>query len=648
MSTPTLPTADSNSQTPPSTDGKASFAETALKMGGKSEDEARRTGAIDKADDQVETLFAPRYQTTNSPVHLAVWQRGLPVDLFASKAPATPPDVQRVMDDSIEVVTRHRHDGTLLDAAGKIAYPVLAGLGAAGYWGLLVDKAYGGSGAPFASFAPFLTRMAMVDPTVAGLASVHGCIGAVDPVRTFGNTEQRQRFLPRLASGERLSAFALTEPCAGSDLTALRTEARLEGDEYVVNGEKLFITNVVPGRTIGLVCLIERRPAVLIVDLPAEENEHFQLTKYGLYALKHTHNRGIVLRDFRVPAANLLVPPRGDGLTIAYHGLNLGRIALCANAAGVMRVMLASMIPWAKFRKTYGSVIANRELVRRRLGRLAGLIVSADALVQWCSGLIDQGYRGEMECIVAKVFGSEAQKEAAIELFMKTHGGRAFLHGHLLGDNVHEYLAPCIYEGEGEMLSMAFFKSLVKQHGVQFFEPIGKALQEAGIRKPNLMNPAHFWALKGALIPYARWLLAQKLRPAARPELPPMPEPLRGHAQFAAERLQRISIEISETMSKHQLALADRQCRMSELSQRVQDLVVMLATSLYAASHGDEVVRQAADCICQDLTQKQLGRRPSDRYFRSITRLGEAIADGGFHSIAGLHPDEILMPYKNG
>ena len=253
-----------------------------------------------------------------------------------------------------------------------------------------------------------------------------------------------------------------------------------------------------------------------------------------------------------------------------------------------------------------------------------------------------------MECIVAKIFGSESQKEAAIELFMKTHGGRAFLHGHLFGDNVHEYLAPCIYEGEGEMLSMAFFKSLVKQHGVQFFEPIGKALQAAGIRKPNLMNPTHFWALKGALVPYARWLLAQKLRSPISPALPPMPETLRNHAEFAAERLGRLPVEISGTMSKHQLALADRQCRMSELSQRVQNLVIMLATSLYAAGQHDDVIRDAADCLCQDLTQRHLGRRPSDRYYRSVTRLGEAIADGGFRSIAGLHPDEILMPYPNG
>ncbi len=478
-------------ESPPSSghEGK-SFAETALALGGKSADEARRTGAIDTADDQVEALFAPQYQTVNSPAHRAVWDRGVPVELFQSATPVTPPEVQKVMDDSVAVAQQHKAAGTLHNDEGKFTDAVLNDLGAAGYWGLLVDKEHGGSGAPFSSFAPFLTRMALVDPTIAGLASVHGCIGAVDPVRTFGNAEQKQRFLPGLANGSRLSAFALTEPCAGSDLTALRTTAVRDGDDYVVNGEKLFITNVVPGRTIGLVCLIEGKPAVLIVELPAQENDHFQLRKYGLWALKHTYNRGIIFRDFRVPAANLLAAPRGDGLTIAYHGLNLGRVALCANAAGTMRLMMASIIPWARFRRTYGAEIGSRELVQRRLGELAGLIVACDALVAWCAGLIDRGYRGEMECIVAKIFGSEAQKHAAIEYFMKTHGGRSFLHGHSFGDNIHEYLAPCIYEGEGEMLGMGFFKSLVKHHGKTYFEPIGKTLAAAGIREPNPLNPA--------------------------------------------------------------------------------------------------------------------------------------------------------------
>ena len=626
-------------------DTEASFAETALRLGGKSDEEARRIGAIDKADDQVEDLFAPQYQTVNSPAHRAVWDRPVPVELFQSKPVSTSPELQQIMDRSCQVVNRHREASTLMDENAKITEQVFGDLAEVGYWGLLVDKKYGGSGAPFASFAPFLTRMAMCDPTVAGLASVHGCIGAVDPVRTFGNAEQKQRFLPGLADGSRLSAFALTEPGAGSDLTQLSTTARLEGDHYVVNGEKLFITNITPGRTVGLVCIIEGKPAVLIADLPPEENDEFQIKRYGIWALKHTHNLGMVFKNFRVPAENLLQPPRGDGLTIAYHGLNLGRVSLCANAAGVMRVMMASMLPWAKYRVTYGAAISTRELVQRRLGRLAGLIVGCDALVEWCAGLIDGGYRGEMECIVAKIFGSESQKEAAIELFMKTHGGRSFLHGHMFGDNVHEYLAPCIYEGEGEMLGMGFFKSLVKHHGKKYFEPIGFALQAAGIKKPNLLNPAHAWALKGPATQYIKWVMGQKLSRTAKPDLPPMPRALREHAEFANQQLQRSGLEVSQTMSKFQLSLADRQCRMTELSQRIQDLITILCTSLYAARSDDEVIRDAADILCQDLTRKFTGRRVSDRYFRKVTKLGEAVAEGGFKSIAGLAPDEIMMPY---
>src|SRR5205085_4448777 len=142
--------------------------------------------------------------------------------------------------------------------------------------------------------------------------------------RTFGNAEQKARFLPRLASGQALSGFALTEPGAGSDLTALRTTATPVGDDFEINGEKLFITNAIPGRTVGLVVLLEGKPAVLIADLPPEENEHFRLKTYGLWALKQAHNNGLLFNKLRVPRANLLKPKQGDGLTIAYHGLNLG------------------------------------------------------------------------------------------------------------------------------------------------------------------------------------------------------------------------------------------------------------------------------------------------------------------------------------
>ena len=276
---------------------------------------------------------------------------------------------------------------------------------------------------------------------------------------------------------------------------------------------------------------------------------------------------------------------------------------------------------------------------------MAGMIVACDALVDWCSTLLDEGYRGEMECIIAKIFGSEYQKEAAIELCMKTHGGRSFLHGHMFGDHVHEYLAPCIYEGEGEMLGMAFFKSLVKNHGMKYFEPVGKALAAAGIKTMNPMNPAHVWALRSAMPPYVKWLVGQYLSPTTRPTLPSMPSKLKEHAGWACAQLQKSPLEIDGAMRKHQLKLADRQCRMAELSLRIQSMIVMLATAMYAAKSDDEVVQAAADAHCTSIKNELLGRRPSDRDYRAVTKLGTDIADGGFKSIADLQAQEIMMSY---
>jgi alkylation response protein AidB-like acyl-CoA dehydrogenase len=635
------------STTTPTDRDSQSFAETALRLGGKTEEEARRTGAVDRADEQVESLFAPQYQTANSPIHKAIWDGKAPLDLFdPPPLPASAP-CDDAMEKSLAVVRRRRESDTLYDDKGKLHPDHLYELAQAGYWGMLIDPKYGGQGAPFQRFTHFLTRVATFDPMTAGLASVHGCIGAVDPVRTFGTPEQKQRYLPKLASGQALSGFALTEPCAGSDLTALRTTATLDGDDYVVNGEKLFITNAIPGRTVGLVVLIDGKPAVLVADLPPQENEHFQIVPYGLYALRQAYNNGLRFQNFRVPRANLLKPPLGDGLTIAYHGLNLGRLSLCAGASGSMRIMLANMIPWAEFRVTYGQPIATRELVKRRIARLAGLIAGADALVNWGSWLIDKGYRGELECIIAKIFGSEAQKEAAIELFMKTHGGRSFLKGHIFGDNVYDFLAPCIYEGEGEVLGMAFFKSLVKEHGKKFFEPIGKAAQRLNMKNPNPFNPGHAWKLRKELAPYAKWKIGQWFAARDRQSVAGMDSRLSGHVDFALGQFGKLRGEIAQAMEKHQLKLADRQCRMADLSQRTQDAVTILVTALWAHRQKGEVTTAAADLLCQDMRRKLTGERASDRYFKEAGKLADLILAGGFDELSGVPRQEIMMKYEN-
>jgi alkylation response protein AidB-like acyl-CoA dehydrogenase len=626
---------------------RQSFAETALRLGGKSEEEVRRTGALDKADEQVERLFAPQYQTSNSPVHKAVWEGRTPIDLFNPPPQPASHACDPAMERSLEVVRRRKGTGTLLDERGKVSKETFDELANAGYWGMLIAPQYGGQGAPFARFARFLTRMAVEDAMVSGLASVHGCIGAVDPIRTFGNADQKERYLPRLASGQALSGFALTEPNAGSDMTALRTTATLMGDHYEVNGEKLFITNAIPGRTVGLVVLIDKKPAVLIADLPPAENEHFRLKTYKLWALKSAHNNGLIFNKFRVPRENLLHVKQGDGLTVAYHGLNLGRVSLCAGAAGAMRVMLASMLPWAEFRRTYGQPISTRELVKRRIARSAALIAGADALVEWAGWIIDQGFRGELECIIAKIFGGESQKEAAIELFMKTHGGRSFLHGHLLGDEIHEFLAPCIYEGESEVLGLAFFKSLVKAHGKAFFEPLGKALQAHGMKTFSPANPAHVWKLRRELGAYMRWFASAKLMGRDRQTVPGMDARLVPHVDFALRQFQTFPLEISGVLRKHQLKLADRQCRMAELSQRVQDTVVMLVTALWGHRQQNETSLLAAEMLCQDLRRKLTGQRPTDAYYRACTALADRILAGGFEALTGVPRGEIMMRYEN-
>jgi alkylation response protein AidB-like acyl-CoA dehydrogenase len=623
-----------------------SFAETAMRLGGKTEEEAKRTGAVDTADDQVEALFAPRYKTANSPVHRAVWDNVTPLDLFTTpKLDETALDLP-VVHETLKVLRTHKEKGTLYDAQGKVSTEVFAELGKAGYWGALIEKKYGGQGMTTRQFMAFLSQVALIDPMSAGLGSIHGCIGAVDPLRTFGNEEQKQKYLPKLASGEMISAFALTEPCAGSDLTALRTTAVLSGDHYLINGEKLFITNAIPGRTIGIVCLIDGKPSALIAELPASENDNFQIVDYGLYAVKHAANNGLRFKDFKVPKENLLVPVSGDGLTVAYHGLNLGRLALCAVASATMKVMLANILPWAHFRETYGQPIDKRELVKRRVARTAALIAGSEALVAWGSWLLDQGYRGELECVIAKIFGSESQKEVAIEHFMKTHGGRSFLKGHMLGDNVHDFLAPCIYEGEGEMLGMAFFKSLAKVHGVQYFEPVGKALAKNNLKTLNPFNPLHGWALRKELVPYAFWYIGKVLAPSDKQEVAGLSPAMQDHLDFALDMLGEAPFELSNNMVKHQLKLADRQCRIADMSERIQNVIIMLVSLLWAKQQGNAVIEASVDILCQDLRRKLTGERPSDSYFRQTSKLADLIMTEGYPGMAQVETAEILFSYN--
>jgi hypothetical protein len=132
-------------------------------------------------------------------------------------------------------------------------------------------------------------------------------------------------------------------------------------------------------------------------------------------------------------------------------------------AAGSLRLIAASLLPWVQQRQTFGAPIGSRELVQRRLGGRAARIVACDALTAWTAQLLDQGYRGELECVTAKVFGSEAVKEATVDVLLKTHGGRALLAGNLFTEALWDLLAPTVYEGENEILTLGYFRTLARR-----------------------------------------------------------------------------------------------------------------------------------------------------------------------------------------
>ncbi|HND55585.1 MAG TPA: acyl-CoA dehydrogenase family protein, partial [Pirellulaceae bacterium] len=395
-----------------------------------------------------------------------------------------------------------------------------------------------------------------------------------------------------------------------------------------------------------------KQPAVFVCELPREECEEFRFRRYELHALKHSHNCGLIFNGLRIPGSSLLESKQGNGLTIAYHGLNRGRVAVCATAAGQLRNLLAGMLAWGGKRVTYGQPIAKRELVTRRIGRMAALIVGCDALSDWCAGLLDQGYRGELECIVAKVFGSEALKEGAIDLALKTHGGRAFVRGHACGDNMHDYLAPTIYEGEGDLLGLALFKGLVKQHATTYFEPLMKAMRQAGLKAPPRWNPLQWWKLRGAAWPYGKWILSRRRPQGSRlPKSLAVSEALAQFSplvEFATREFTATGLQIDRALRRHQLRLADRQCRMSELAKRVQRLTAMLCVALYGAAQTNELSRAAALVLGNDLQRELTGRPISDAELRVTVELGQSVLRDPATLLADCPPASIVMPYDAG
>ena len=484
-------------------------------------------------------------------------------------------------------------------------------LGAIGFWGLAVPEPFGGTGCTMQELAAAITRMAANAPTAAGMLSVHSSIGAVGSLAAFGTADQQARHLPGLAQGRPLSIFGATEPGAGCDLSAVRAVVERTGDRLLLTGTKMFITGATHGRLVKVLALLDGRPAVALARLPDADTDSFRLRHYALHPLKHAHNAALEFNRFEIDAANLLLAPpdrhgHADAMKIIWHGLNRGRITLTAQAAGTLRILRGQAAAHARSRRTWGEPIAARQLVQGRLARIAARTIACDALAAWAADCVDAGQTGELEAITAKIVAGECVRESAIDA-LGVHGGRAFLVGHPLGDSFHDHLAVTVYEGESDLLGLALFKGLARQH------PLA-----AVSRGTSAARRAAAWLA---------WRVGS-MAGDSRQDAAILDAALRDHARHARRGLSTVARRIDRAIRRHGKDLAERQLEIGALSAEVRDLVSVLAVAHHADAAGDDTLLLPADCWCRLASSRASGRRLTAADHTRLAELGKHIATG--------------------
>ncbi|MBU8808178.1 acyl-CoA dehydrogenase family protein [Mycolicibacterium goodii] len=347
--------------------------------------------------------------------------------------------------------------------AGRYPTEIVDQMKAMGLFGLLVPEEYGGADADFVSFALTFEEIARGWMGVAGTLGSHSI--ACWLIARYGTEEQKQTFLPELATGQRRSGIALTEPQAGSDLQGIRATARREGDHYVVNGAKTWITNARYANP--LPTLVKTDPtttpahkgmSVLLIDadLPGFTVSR-DIPKVGY---KGTESCEVILDNVKVPVSCLLGGTEGRGLQQVLSALETGRINVAARALGVAQASYDKAIAYSKEREAFGRPISDFQAIQLKLADMATSVQAARLLTYWAASKLDRGERADLESSMAKLFASEVALKASLES-MRVHGG----YGYSSEFEVERYYrdAPLMAIGEGtsDILRTVIAKSLL-------------------------------------------------------------------------------------------------------------------------------------------------------------------------------------------
>ena len=352
-----------------------------------------------------------------------------------------------------------------LEANDEYPDDIVEGMKEMGLFGAVIDPQYGGLGLPVSTYAKIVERVASVWMSLTGVFNSH-LIMAMS-VQRFGTEEQKKKWLPLFASGEIRGALALTEPNCGTDLQAINTVAKREGDNYMINGSKAWITNSLHGSCFALLVKTNAaaNPAHKGMSLfIAPKGEGFVMgSQHKKLGYKGIDTADFFLDNYQLPKENLIGLQEGHGLQHALGALALGRINVASRGIGVASAALKDSIEYSQQRKTFGKPICQHQSIQIYLADMATRVEAARLLVQSAATAFDRGERCDMEAGMAKLFATEAAMENSAEA-LRIHGA----YGYSTEFNVERYYrdAPLLAIGEGtnELQRIIIAKQLIQQN----------------------------------------------------------------------------------------------------------------------------------------------------------------------------------------
>jgi len=338
---------------------------------------------------------------------------------------------------------------------------------ALGLFGATIGQEYGGLGLPAELYARIVTRISEVWMSLTGIFNSHLMMALL--VEKYGSEALKKSYLPRFASGEIRGGLALTEPNAGTDLQAIRTRARRDGADYVLNGSKTWISNGIHGSCFAV--LVKTDPQAQprhkgMSMFLCEKGPGFSVSrKLEKLGYKGIDSAELVFQDYRVPAANLIGGEEGRGFQQAVGGLELGRINVAARGVGIAAAALAEALKYSQQRHTFGKPICEHQAIQLKLGEMATRVEAARLLVRNAAEIYDRGERCDMEAGMAKYFATEAAFENAHEA-MRIHGGYGYSKEFPVERLYRDAPLLCIGEGTNEMQRIIIARQLIQRNRI--------------------------------------------------------------------------------------------------------------------------------------------------------------------------------------